>query len=223
VRRFAFLADRLGSARATKGKIMATDRESLLRYRSAALRCNESAQNVLAAFSAKDAFPNQEAETAFRNSWTIELDKAADEWQTAGCITTLANGDHVCETVKIAVGLSATPILVGRFSFLTAHEAVGYYTKYARDYLMGERAELSSIEDLHAQIEGEYLKALNSLEEGEKDKQDGPWSKPDGPIQWAKKFGFSTTTLNRRFKDGKIRYKKLSSKSYCIHVDDVPK
>lgn len=52
---------------------------------------------------------------------------------------------------------------------------------------------------------------------------DGPWSKADGPQQWAKKFGFSTDTLMRRFKDGTIRHKELSSKSYRIHVDDVPK
>jgi hypothetical protein len=52
---------------------------------------------------------------------------------------------------------------------------------------------------------------------------DGPWSKPDGPTQWAKKFGFSSDTLMRRFKAGTIRHKKLSSKSYCIHVDDLPK
>jgi hypothetical protein len=52
---------------------------------------------------------------------------------------------------------------------------------------------------------------------------DGPWSKADGPQQWAKKFGFSPDTLRRRFEDGTIRHKRLSSKSYRIHVDDVPK
>jgi len=50
-----------------------------------------------------------------------------------------------------------------------------------------------------------------------------PWSKPDGLSQWAKKFGFSPDTLKRRFKDGTIRHKKLSIKSYRIHVDDLPK
>ena len=52
---------------------------------------------------------------------------------------------------------------------------------------------------------------------------DGPWSQPDSPKQWARKFGFSTATLMRRFNDRMIRHKKLSSKSYCIHVDDLPK
>jgi len=50
-----------------------------------------------------------------------------------------------------------------------------------------------------------------------------PWSQPDGPKQWAKKFGFSVDTLKRRFEDGSIRHKKLTTKSYCIHVDDLPK
>jgi hypothetical protein len=52
---------------------------------------------------------------------------------------------------------------------------------------------------------------------------DGPWSKPDGPKQWAKAFNCSPSTLKRRFEAGTIRHKKLSSKSYCIHVDDLPK
>lgn len=50
-----------------------------------------------------------------------------------------------------------------------------------------------------------------------------PWSKADGPKQWAKKLGFSVDTLMRRFKENKIRHLKLSSKSYRIHVDDLPK
>jgi hypothetical protein len=49
------------------------------------------------------------------------------------------------------------------------------------------------------------------------------WSEADTPSRWAKKFGFSTDTLMRRFKDGSIRHKKLSTKSYQIHVDDLPR
>ena len=52
---------------------------------------------------------------------------------------------------------------------------------------------------------------------------DGPWSQPNGPSQWALTFGCSWATLKRRFEEGKIRHKKLSTKSYCIHVDDLPK
>jgi hypothetical protein len=53
--------------------------------------------------------------------------------------------------------------------------------------------------------------------------QEGPWSKPDGPRQWARVFGFSVDTLMRRFADGTIRHKKYSPKSYAIHVADLPK
>jgi hypothetical protein len=51
---------------------------------------------------------------------------------------------------------------------------------------------------------------------------DGPWSPPDSPAGWSKRFKVSWDTLKRRFKDGSIRYKKLSSKSYRIHLDDLP-
>jgi hypothetical protein len=53
--------------------------------------------------------------------------------------------------------------------------------------------------------------------------ENNQWSNQDSPKQWAKRFGFSVDTLNRRFKDGTIRFKKLSPKSYCINVDDLPK
>ncbi|HEY4759559.1 MAG TPA: hypothetical protein VIH42_03165 [Thermoguttaceae bacterium] len=49
------------------------------------------------------------------------------------------------------------------------------------------------------------------------------WSKPNGPSQWAKFYGISVDTMIRRFQDGKIRNKKLSTKSYRVHVDDLPK
>jgi hypothetical protein len=52
---------------------------------------------------------------------------------------------------------------------------------------------------------------------------DGPWSEPDTPSRWAKRFGVSWDTLKRRFAEGAIRHKKLSSKSYQIHVNDLPK
>lgn len=51
---------------------------------------------------------------------------------------------------------------------------------------------------------------------------DNRWSKPNGLTQWAKVFGFSPDTLKRRFKDGSIRHKKMSTKNYRIHVDDLP-
>jgi hypothetical protein len=51
---------------------------------------------------------------------------------------------------------------------------------------------------------------------------DGPWSEPNPPSQWAKRFGVSAATFKRRVKDGSIRHKKLTSKSYQIHIDDLP-
>jgi hypothetical protein len=48
------------------------------------------------------------------------------------------------------------------------------------------------------------------------------WTTADGLSQWAKLFGFSVTTLKRRFKDGTIKHKKMSSKSYQIAVADLP-
>jgi hypothetical protein len=51
----------------------------------------------------------------------------------------------------------------------------------------------------------------------------GPWSKPDTPSRWAKRFGVSVDTMKRQFKTNKIRNKRLSDRSYQIHEDDVPK
>jgi hypothetical protein len=48
------------------------------------------------------------------------------------------------------------------------------------------------------------------------------WTTPDSPSRWAKLFGFSVDTLKRRFDDGTVRHKKLSSKSYQIAIDDLP-
>lgn len=51
---------------------------------------------------------------------------------------------------------------------------------------------------------------------------DGPWSKPRGLTQWSKRFGCNVDTLKKYFREGKIRYRQLSTKSYRIHDDDVP-
>jgi hypothetical protein len=163
----------------TKGRIM-TDYDSLIEYRDAAWRCNDAAQNVLAAFSAENAFSTEEAKTAFRISWTAELKKAADQWQAAAYITKMANGIPVFEAVKDAVGLQATPILVGKSSFLTAHDAAGYYAEVARDYLKGERDKLPALADLYAQIEKEAMQAITTLAPAaEDDDEDKHPIKPD--------------------------------------------
>jgi hypothetical protein len=49
------------------------------------------------------------------------------------------------------------------------------------------------------------------------------WSnKSDSPSQWAKQFGVSLSTLKRRVASGEIRVKKSTTKSWYIHVDDIP-
>ena len=52
--------------------------------------------------------------------------------------------------------------------------------------------------------------------------QDGLWSKPNMPSQWGRVFGFSSDTFIRRCKAGTIRHIKHNSKSYSVHVDDLP-
>ncbi len=52
--------------------------------------------------------------------------------------------------------------------------------------------------------------------------QEIKYSAADTPSRWAKKFGISLDTLQRRIKDGKIRVMKDSTKSYRIAVEDLP-
>jgi hypothetical protein len=60
--------------------------------------------------------------------------------------------------------------------------------------------------------------------EAELPKEDsGCWSKPDSPKVWAKVFGVSADSLARLFDSQEIRNKRFSSKSYRVHVDDLPK
>jgi len=52
----------------------------------------------------------------------------------------------------------------------------------------------------------------------------GPWSEPDTLKRWAKKFQVTPKTLSRWAKSGRrIRIKKLSRTSWCIHVEDLPR
>jgi hypothetical protein len=78
----------------------------------------------------------------------------------------------------------------------------------------------------------EFHRAVEALPDSTAPSRDPPpadstatqleWTRPGGLSQWAKVFGFSPTTLKRRFNDGKIRHKKLSTKSYQVAVDDLP-
>lgn len=47
-------------------------------------------------------------------------------------------------------------------------------------------------------------------------------TEPRAPRQWAKLFNMTWDTLKLRFEDGSIRNVRLSSKSYRVHVDDMP-
>ena len=49
-----------------------------------------------------------------------------------------------------------------------------------------------------------------------------PMTNADSPSRWAKVFQCSWDTLKRRLKEGAIRHKKLSVKSYQIAIDDLP-
>jgi hypothetical protein len=55
------------------------------------------------------------------------------------------------------------------------------------------------------------------------DSPDGPWSKPNSPVRWAKLFGVTAKTFKRHVAEGKIRAKILSDRLYQIHVADVPR
>ncbi len=52
--------------------------------------------------------------------------------------------------------------------------------------------------------------------------QDGPWSQSDTPSRWAKRFKISSRTFVRYVRDGKIRARKLSNKSYQVHLACLP-
>lgn len=72
-------------------------------------------------------------------------------------------------------------------------------------------------------LAGEVGKAIAGLRAAAgKGEQDGPWSRPKSPKDWAKVFGFSRDTFIRRCEDGTIRHKKLSDRRYLVHLDDVP-
>ena len=56
----------------------------------------------------------------------------------------------------------------------------------------------------------------------DKPEQDGPWSKPDTPTRWALQFQVGPATFKRWVKTEKIRAKKLSDRSYQVHLADLP-
>jgi hypothetical protein len=53
----------------------------------------------------------------------------------------------------------------------------------------------------------------------------GEWSTPQSPTEWARVFKVNPRTFSRWFTRERppIRMKKLTSKSYQVHIDDLPK
>lgn len=49
------------------------------------------------------------------------------------------------------------------------------------------------------------------------------WSTASTPTFWALQFGVNVKTFKRWCDEGKVRAKKLSSKSYQVHLADLPK
>ena len=52
---------------------------------------------------------------------------------------------------------------------------------------------------------------------------DVSWSAADTPTRWAKVFRISAKSFKRRVKEGKIRAKPLSDRSYQVDTRDIPK
>ena len=50
----------------------------------------------------------------------------------------------------------------------------------------------------------------------------GPWSQPDSPEQWAKRYRTTRKTLQDWFRAGTVRHKRLSPKAIMIHLNDLP-
>jgi len=90
----------------------------------------------------------------------------------------------------------------------TARRAVGLLAKWRTTLL-------DMVERINKEVEAGMKREFPDI-------PDGPWSPPDSPASWAKRFGVSWDTLKRRFADGTIRHKKLTAKSYRIHLDDMP-
>lgn len=83
-----------------------------------------------------------------------------------------------------------------------------------------------SVDEIENLLAGEALR-LSHSREPRTDKRaatpgQGPWSTPDSPSRWAKRFKCSVDTFQRWADEGTIRVRKLSDRSYQLHVDDVP-
>lgn len=119
------------------------------------------------------------------------------------------------------LGDIAAEIKIGNIK--TAREAVGILTAWQHDLTKTLEAAKQPAKQASAPQSAPSLPpAPLPQPQPPPPPSDGPWSPPDSPAGWAKRFKLSWDTLKRRFEDGSIRYKKLTSKSYRIHRDDMP-
>jgi hypothetical protein len=72
-------------------------------------------------------------------------------------------------------------------------------------------------------FEHALLKARAFVQKLMADEQIGPWSEPDSPSRWAKRFKISARSFIRHVEKGIIRARKLSDKSYQVALADIPK
>ena len=110
--------------------------------------------------------------------------------------------------------------VLGWLTWQLEDEIMGRYTETKssepmpnRDHSIGERVPCES------NAEGPSGRTMIAPIETEESVE---WTTPNGPGQWAKMFEVSQTTFRRWLDAGKIRYKKLSVKSYLIAVADLP-
>jgi excisionase family DNA binding protein len=102
-----------------------------------------------------------------------------------------------------------------------AHEAIAYYAGLANALpvfdshkLLAElRREAHAVSEFRQTHESWLSKGTSSGE---------LWSEPRSPAEWAKAFNVHRDTFLARVREGKIRAKKLTSKSYRVHKDDLP-
>jgi len=114
-----------------------------------------------------------------------------------------------------------------------AHSEVLYWlTSGLETEIMGKNTETQSSPPVHKQDTSAVEQASPALigegppdsipvERGEAG-ESVEWTTADSPSRWAKLFDISPPTFMRRLKEGKIRHKKLSTKSYLIAIADLP-
>ncbi len=103
-----------------------------------------------------------------------------------------------------------------------AHEAVVYFAGLANTLPAFDSHKL--LAELNREVYAvlEFRRTNESWRSKGSPASDSVWSEPRSPGEWAKAFNVHRDTFLARVKDGKIRAKKLTSKSYRVHKDDLP-